>query len=423
MPGTSTSQDTDDGRAYGRTVGTPNPELVEVEAGTPAGELLRRYWQPVATTAEATTRPRKVRILGEDLILFRDGQGRPGLLEPRCCHRGTTLYIGQVEDDGIRCPYHGWLFASDGTCLDQPCEPDRGRNRASYRQPWYPVVEYHSLLFAYLGPPEKQPLFPTYDIFDDLDDDEETVVVDHFAFGGPSVAPCNWFQTHENVMDPYHVFILHNAISGPQFDPRLEIWPTIDWQRHPWGVTSTQDRVLEDGTILHRITETRFPNIRVVATPNLSVLGKTNNMSWAIPIDATTTRVVAMLRVKKGGETQGLPTYGDGKSWFELDDEGHQRYPGDYETQVGQGPVTHHSTERLSSTDRGVSMVRRQFIEQVQAVAEGRDPLGVTLASSTDASSASLRSETILAGNYIVTPTTDLSQIPLADTLQDTSRH
>jgi len=275
------------------------------------------------------------------------------------------------------------------------------------------VVEYHSLLFAYLGPADKQPVFPTYDIFDDLGDDEETVVVDHFAFGGPATAPCNWFQTHENVMDPYHVFILHNAISGPQFDPRLQIWPTIAWQRHPWGVTSTQDRQLDDGTTLHRITETRFPNIRVVATPTLSVLGKTNNMSWAIPIDDTTTRVVAMLRIQKGGEAQGLPTYG-GKSWFDLDEEEHQRYPGDYETQVGQGPITRHSTERLSSTDRGVSIVRRQFKEQVQAVVDGSDPIGVSFQDQP--------SRTIIAGNYVIGPGTARTAILLIETLDTESK-
>ena len=129
--------------------------------------------------------------------------------------------------------------------------------------------ELGGVLFTFVGPPDKQPAFPRYDIFEDVGDDEELHVVDHFAFGGLNVAPCHWFQTHENVMDPYHVFILHNAMSGPQFDPRLEIWPDIDWQLHECGATSSQDRVLDDGTTLHRVTETRFPNVRVVATPTL----------------------------------------------------------------------------------------------------------------------------------------------------------
>src|SRR5215207_4697063 len=269
-----------EGRAYEYQSGTFDPELVEVGRGTAAGELLRRYWHPVARSAEATTLPRQVRALGEDLILFRDARGTPGLVVPRCCHRGTSLFYGKVEATGIRCPYHGWLFAADGQCLDQPCEIDRGRNKASYRQPWYPVVEYHGLVFAFMGPAEKQPVFPRYDIFEDLDDGEEIVIIDHFAFGGPSDAPCNWFQTHENAMDPYHVFILHNAISGHQFDPKLEIWPHIEWQRHEWGVTATQDRLLPDGTILHRVTETRVPTVRVIPTPTLTVLGATNNLSW-----------------------------------------------------------------------------------------------------------------------------------------------
>ena len=112
----------DDGRAYGRTAGAFDPELVEVEAGTPAGELLRRYWHPVGLSTEATELPRAVRMLGEDLILYRDRSGTPGLLTPRCCHRGTSLLYGKVEDNGIRCCYHGWLFDAEGLCLDQPCE-------------------------------------------------------------------------------------------------------------------------------------------------------------------------------------------------------------------------------------------------------------------------------------------------------------
>ncbi len=111
--------DVGDGRAYGRPVAAFDADLVEVEAGTPAGELLRRYWHPFARAEEATAVPRQVRLLGEDLILYRDLSGTPGLLYPRCCHRGTTLYFGRVEDDGIRCPYHGWLFAADGQCRSE----------------------------------------------------------------------------------------------------------------------------------------------------------------------------------------------------------------------------------------------------------------------------------------------------------------
>ena len=404
-----------DGRAYGMTTGTWDPELIEVGAGTPAGELLRRYWHPVAPSSDATDLPRDVRLLGEDLILFRSGNGEPGLVHPRCCHRGTTLFFGRVDAEGIRCPYHGWLFAPDGRCLDQPCEPDRGRNLDRYRQPWYPVVEYHGLIFAYLGPAERQPVFPRYDIFEGLDPETEQIsIVDHFAFGGPGVAPCNWFQTHENVMDPYHVFILHNAMSGPQFSPDLQIWPRVSWQRSGTGVASVQDRRLPDGTILHRVTETRMPTVRVIATPTLTQTGKTNNLSWAQPIDDTHTRVFTMVRTERGNEIQDGARYGpDGRNWFDLTDEEHQRYPGDYETQVGQGAITLHSEERLSSSDRGVSLVRRQFVEQVRVVADGGDPVGVSFHPD-DAL------QSVMAGNYLVGPDSPLDDIPLAETLSET---
>ena len=175
-------------------------------------------------------------------------------------------------------------------------------------------------------------------------------------------------------------------------------------------MTATQDRDLPDGTTLHRVTEVRVPNMRVIPTPTLSVLGKTNNYSWALPIDDTNTRVYAMVRKPKDQPPQGLPVYGGDKTWFDLTEEEHQLYPGDYETQVGQGPITWHSDERLSSSDRGVSMVRRQFKEQVQIVADGGDPVGVAF----DESEALV---SVMGGNYIVEPDTDLDSVPLAESL------
>ena len=145
----------DVGVAYGRGRHTYDPDLVEVGPGTPGGEFMRRYWHPVAISSTLVERPRKVRVLGEDLILFRDKSGRPGLVTPRCAHRGAPLYYGKVEDQGIRCPYHGWLFDTEGRCLDQPCEPGGGPARHRVRQPWYPLQERYGLVFAYLGPPEK----------------------------------------------------------------------------------------------------------------------------------------------------------------------------------------------------------------------------------------------------------------------------
>jgi len=177
----------DDGRAYGRPAGTWEPRAHRRGWGHVGRRAAAAVLAPGRRSDEAGARPRQVRALGEDLILFRSLDDQAGLLTPRCCHRGTTLYDGKVEADGIRCPYHNRLFAADGRCLDQPCEPDRGRHRDSSRQPWYPVVEYEGLVFAYLGPADRQPVLPRYDIVEGVAEDEEFVIVDHFAFGRPAV--------------------------------------------------------------------------------------------------------------------------------------------------------------------------------------------------------------------------------------------
>ena len=129
----------DIGTGFGRKAPTYLAALTEVGPGTPMGNLLRRYWHPVGLASHATATPREVRVLGEDLILFRDKAGRAGLVQARCAHRGTTLYYGKVEERGIRCCYHGWLFDVEGRCLEQPCEPEGGWLRDRVRQPWYPV--------------------------------------------------------------------------------------------------------------------------------------------------------------------------------------------------------------------------------------------------------------------------------------------
>jgi phenylpropionate dioxygenase-like ring-hydroxylating dioxygenase large terminal subunit len=155
-----TQRDRDLGTGYAMRPPTTRTELTAVGRGTPMGELLRRYWHPVGLVGDATEIPRKVRALGEDLILFRDRSGRAGLLHARCCHRGTTLYYGKVEADGIRCCYHGWKFDPQGHCLEQPCEPEGGQFRHKLRQPWYPIEQRYGLIFAYMGPAEKKPVLP-----------------------------------------------------------------------------------------------------------------------------------------------------------------------------------------------------------------------------------------------------------------------
>ena len=127
---------------YGRIAILPkeDAELTRVGFGTPMGELLRRYWQPVALSAELADLPKVVRILGEELVVFRDGRGTVGVLDAHCVHRGTSLEYGRIEEDGIRCCYHGWKFAPDGRCLEMPAEPPTSRFKEKVCQPGYPAV-------------------------------------------------------------------------------------------------------------------------------------------------------------------------------------------------------------------------------------------------------------------------------------------
>src|SRR5688572_29041367 len=207
---------------YGRIARLPaeNDELTHVGFGTPMGEVLRRYWQPVCLSADIDELPKAAQILGEELVAFRDKRGRVGVLDAHCCHRGTSLEYGRVEAEGIRCCYHGWLFDPEGRCLEQPCEPADSTYKDRVRQPGYPCREYGGLVFAYMGPPDRIPLLPQYDL---VETGEGVVVADgtSYGLGGGEILDCNWLQIYENVMDPYHVAVLHSVFSGGQFSDAL----------------------------------------------------------------------------------------------------------------------------------------------------------------------------------------------------------
>ena len=371
-------------------------DLTLVDKGTAMGEFLRRYWHPVGTADHATETPRKVMVLGEELILFRDGQGRPGLLYPRCCHRGTTLYYGRVEEDGIRCCYHGWKFAPDGRCLDQPMEVDGGRNRDKVRQPFYPVEERYGLIFAYLGPPEKKPLLPRFELLEGLDDGEFIEADDtSVGSGGPVEVPCNWMQHYENIMDPFHVPVLHGWFSGGQFVPEMAVLPDVEFLPFEMGMRSVSIRQLDDGRTLRRITEALLPTVRVVPSPRLDPPGRCSTLGWILPMTSTSFRIYTAGRVRESGEIRRSRSKQGGKLWEELTDAEHQRYPGDYEAQVGQGEITYHSEEHFGETDKGIGMLRRFVAQQVRHVADGGDPVGVAFEPGQEV----IRSE---AGNFFI---------------------
>ena len=388
-----------DGRAYARPEPSSNDALTRVGRGTPMGELLRRYWHPIGLSTDAASTPRKVRVLGEDLILFRDAGGRPGLLYPRCMHRGTSLYYGRIEERGIRCCYHGWLFDVVGHCLEQPCEPNGGeaKTRSNVRQPWVPLDERYGLIFAYLGPEDRQPPLPRYDALETLGDGESVEADDSsIGSGGPAIVPCNWLQHFENVMDPLHVPILHGAFSGAQFVAQMAQMPAVTWEETERGMLSTQLRTVE-GKTFRRVTEAVLPTLRVVPSPRVGRYGRVESIGWVLPIDDTTFRIYVAGRVSVAGELGRMrSTYG-GKAWHELDEAEHRAMPGDYEAQVGQGAITLHSEEHLRTSDKGVALLRRMLRAQIARVAAGRDPIGA----GRNAEGASIEPIVLEAGNYL----------------------
>ena len=382
----------DTGTAYGRRPGTTNRDLTDTAPGTRMGALLRRYWHPVGLSSDATARPKVIRALGEDLILFRDGKGRPGLLYPRCAHRGTTLYYGKVEERGIRCCYHGWLFDVEGRCLEQPCEPENGRHRDKTRQPWYPVEERYGLIFAYMGPPEKKPALPRWDVLEDCEADEMIAADDHIQ-SGPKLIPCSWTHHFDNVPDHFHVPILHGSNSGTQFVELMSRMPQITWERTEHGVKTMSRRKLDDGKTLLRIVEGVLPTMRLVPDPGISRYGKSESMSWLLPVDDTHHMLYAAVK-RKPGWTRAFTRPG-GMGWDEMTESQHQQYPDDFEAQTGQGAMTLHSEEHLVTTDQGLVMLRRLLLQQVDAVAEGKDPIGIGF----DPQAAPTRTE---AGNFLI---------------------
>jgi phenylpropionate dioxygenase-like ring-hydroxylating dioxygenase large terminal subunit len=385
----------DTGTGYGRKPSGFNADWTLVGAGTKMGELLRRYWHPVGLSSHATDTPRQVRVLGEDLILFRDKTGRPGLVHNRCAHRGTTLYYGRVEERGIRCCYHGWLFDVEGRCLEQACEPDGGRHRDRVRQPWYPVREQYGLIFAYMGPPERKPVLPRYRCLEELDEGELLETNDtSIGGGGPTIIPCNWFQHYDNLPDTFHVYVLHTTFSGVQFVSDMGILPEVSWHLTDKGVKTVSVRRLEDGRIFRRISEAVLPTLRVIPNPKVGRYGRVESIGWVLPIDDTSFRIYTTARVREPGELSRMRSRLNGKLWEELTEEEHRRFPGDYEAMVGQGPITLHDEEHLTTTDTGIVMLRRFFQRQLDALAAGRDPVGVVF----DESKAMVDFE---AGNYL----------------------
>ncbi len=356
---------------YNRIAPQSDLELVQTGPGTPCGEYLRTAWQPVALASDLTDIPKRIRILGEDLVIFRDRSGDVGLLQMACSHRGTSLEFGIIADHGIRCCYHGWHYAVDGTILDIPSEPEGTlKNRLCHGA--YPTHEFRGLIFAYMGPPEKKPEFAMLDTWN---------MPGYTSVPGPRhYLPCNWLQVRENNMDPVHTAFLHTIVSGAQFTEQFGVVPELDFQETPVGmIYSATRRVGEMAWV--RITEIILPNMNQTPpyweTADEEKSGVPPMLTaWIVPVDDTNTVRFILLHNKEGhgpGAERVTATLN-----FEVDEsrtpEDRQRVPGDYEAQVGQGAIANHDREHLVASDRGVIMYRKLVRHGIRALESGHVP-------------------------------------------------
>lgn len=362
------------GAYHHRDVPKEDEELTHVGPGTPCGEYLRRYWQPVALSQDLQDRPEAVKIMGEEVIVFRDKSGRLGCLELHCSHRGASLEFGVLAERGIRCCYHGWHFDVDGTILETPTETADSTLKERLFHGAYPTHEYNGLVFIYMGPPDKKPAFPIFDTY--------SVPGYHQVTGFPYIMPCNWLQLKDNAADPMHIPILHQRISGYHFSGYRyddDLLPELDWVETPLGVIS--GLVGRTGEVVWvRWTEYIRPNIHqfhVVESNGDSVVDRfcpPRAMRWHVPVDDTHTAIFDFQQLTDREMDRAEKIL---KSFGQRGDrpyEEQQRRPSDYEAQVSQRPIAIHAMEHLGASDRGVIMLRKMLRQEIRGIRRGKDP-------------------------------------------------
>ncbi len=353
-----------------------NERLTRVGPGQPAGELLRRYWLPIAPVQELSAEQptRFVRVLGEDLVLFRDKGGNVGLIQDHCVHRGASLLYGRVEERGIACAYHGWLYDTHGNCLETPAEPADSKFYLTIKARAYRIRQFVGLYWAYLGP-DPAPEIPRYDVWVRRDGRRRIIV--------HPVLDCNWLQPMENSADPAHLQILHQH--ADRGDPvstrgRIDTVETFDFYETPYGFMKR--RLYADGS----------PEEHPILFPNILRVGNTTQIR--VPIDDTHTYIV-FVRFE--------PT-ADGSTVDEGDDlpveyrEPYKRpanaiHPEtrfrfwesgqvdnqiqDYMAWETQGPIANRPVERLATSDRAIVGYREILAREIERVERGEEPMGV----------------------------------------------
>jgi phenylpropionate dioxygenase-like ring-hydroxylating dioxygenase large terminal subunit len=373
-----------------------NELVCETGRGTPLGEVMRRYWQPVELSSEikAGCKPKHIKVMGEDLVLFRDDKGKPGLLGLHCSHRLTSLAYGRVEDGGLRCPFHGWLYDVEGRCLEQPAEPEPFADKIRHLA--YPCEELGGLIFAYMGPPEKKPLLPRYEV---LVREDGTRKVDSYLINS------NYLQNLEGgALDPAHASYLHaDSWSTAKYKlatlprTRLDFWETDYGIRQKTYMPMPDINGFSMGMVYNFFI---MPNglVLVMERDGSQRKGPAQKFqSWFVPMDDTHTIrfQVGFAELDKDQKPYEWPSRGDFiqagpqndyfRNYEEVDTI--SGIPGnapgtsvkgflaqDNMVNESQGPIVDRSREHLGAFDKVVAAARIMLLTAIREVQKGQDP-------------------------------------------------
>jgi 5,5'-dehydrodivanillate O-demethylase len=360
-----------------------NELLTQIGPGTPAGALMRRYWHPVSVAGELTEEQptKRVRILGEDLVVFRlplapgETQVRYGLVAEQCQHRKASLFFGKVDCEGIRCPYHGWKYDLQGNCLETPPEPPDWAYKNEIHQPAYPVQKLAGLLFAYMGP-APAPELPRWDVLV-REDGKRWITIE-------SLLECNWLQPMENSVDPSHLYWLHGDTAQigegiGQYNEKHEFTPFeygIYKRRIYPGKTPADPPIVDEHPLI-------FPTIlrHVTPAPGGRKNGYRHAMQMRVPVDDTHTQVFRINFIPSATERSPVDQDAPYEYRANKDENGeyHLHIVGAQDAMAWetQGPIVDRTKEHLGHADLGIVMLRRLLKEQIEIVQQGGEPMGV----------------------------------------------
>jgi phthalate 4,5-dioxygenase oxygenase subunit len=389
-----------------------NDLLTQVGPDTPMGKLMRQFWVPVCLSSELVRdgEPLRIMLLCERLIAFRDTEGKAGVMDHRCPHRGASLYFGRNEEGGLRCVYHGWKFDAEGNCMDMPNVPPEQDFKSRVKAKAYRVLERSGLVWAYMGPNEQPPAFPNMDALQ-IPESERSI----FAHQ----RDCNWLQSAEGDIDTSHFGFLHiGSLEVDDVDPEsMHKWgivgraPEYSVKETPWGTMYAAHRAADEGELYYRFAHFLFPfftftpngnfNDLIACTINVP-MDDEHTMSYRL---AWNKRTLPLQTLKTGEPIPGLATDGEflprTNDWFgrwrlaanrENDyfiDRDQQRtvsFTGiqgigrqDQAVIESMGPVVDRTIEHLAASDRMIMVTRRRLIQAARALVErGQVPEAVT---------------------------------------------